>query len=66
MSRNRAPEHDYICRRCGCACEEDGTRHLGGGPGMKACRWAPDPVLRAAYEAEIAADIAGLRAMRNS
>lgn len=60
MARKRSPDHDWICRRCGCPCDMDGTRHVGGGQGMKACRWDPDPVLRSVFEAEIAADMAAI------
>jgi hypothetical protein len=52
MARKRGPEQDYICQRCGCACDRYGTKHEGGGQGMKACDKAPDPILRSAYEAE--------------
>lgn len=62
MARKRAPERDWICLRCGCPCEEDGSRHLGGGRGMRACSRAPRPVLRSALEAEAAAVVASLRA----
>jgi hypothetical protein len=65
MGRKRAPEHDWICRRCGCACDEGGQRHLGGGQGMRACKREPDPVLRSELEAEAAAVVAGLRARSN-
>ena len=54
MSRKRPPEHDYICLRCGCACNPSGDRHLGGGPGMRACGLPPRPVLRSDWEAEVA------------
>ena len=64
MARKRSPEHDFICQRCGCACDESGTRHLGGGPGMRACRFPPDPILRAQFERETAAAVAGLRRTR--
>lgn len=63
MARKRSPEHDWICRRCGCACTMPGApepRHVGGGQGLRACRWAPDPVLRADHEAEAAAVVAAL------
>jgi hypothetical protein len=52
MARKRAPEHDYICQRCGCACDRYGTKHVGGGQNMKACNKPPDPILRSVYEAE--------------
>lgn len=64
MARKRAPEHDYICQRCGCACEADGSRHLGGGQGMRACKFPPDPILRSEAEAEAGAIVAALRARR--
>jgi hypothetical protein len=66
MTRRRPPDCDYICRRCGCACNITGTRHLGGGSrDMRACKRSPDPILRADFEREIAADVAGaLRARR--
>jgi hypothetical protein len=54
MARKRSPEHDYICQRCGCACDEYGTKHLGGGQGMRACRRTPDPILRSEHEREAA------------
>lgn len=60
MARKRTPDHDYICRRCGCPCGPQPGKHLGGGQGMKACRGPSDPVLRSVYEAEIAEDIAML------
>ena len=62
MARRRPPEADYICRRCLCSCDVAGTRHLGGGSrGMHACAGPPLPVLRAWFDAEIAADVAVLR-----
>lgn len=61
MSRRRPPEHDYICRRCGCACNAAGTRHLGGGSrDMRACDRAPEPLLRSDFEAQIRADVAAV------
>lgn len=64
MARKRSPEHDYICRRCGCPC--DFTKHIGGGQGMRACGQAPDVVLRSAYEAEIKADLEAIFGRRAS
>jgi hypothetical protein len=61
MARKRSPENDWICQRCGCACDAQGERHLGGGQGMRACRFPPDPVLRRDAEAEAAALVAALR-----
>lgn len=62
MTRRRSPEYDYICRRCGCACDSIGHRHLGGGNAtMRACRRGPDPVLRREFEREICDDVAALR-----
>jgi hypothetical protein len=59
MARKRSPENDWICQRCGCPC--DWQRHLGGGQGMRACRFPPDPILRGEAEAEAAALVAALR-----
>lgn len=64
MARKRSPEHDYICIRCGCPCDAAGTRHLGGGQGMRACKKPPHPMLRSQFEAEAAAVMAGLRATK--
>jgi hypothetical protein len=64
MARKRSPEHDYICQRCGCPCDAGGTKHLGGGQGMRACRFAPDPILRSEHEREAAAVVRGLRLRR--
>jgi formylmethanofuran dehydrogenase subunit B len=55
MARKRSPEQDYICQRCGCACDRYGTRHEGGGQGMKACNKTPNPILRSVHEAEVKA-----------
>lgn len=58
MARKRAPEHDWVCQRCGCPCNPPGhiqQVHVGGGQGMKACSLAPQPILRSVMEAEIAA-----------
>lgn len=60
MARKRAPEHDYICQRCGCPCDQFGTRHLGGGQNMKACKKPPNPILRSVYEAEAKAVVQGI------
>lgn len=58
--RRRPPEYDYICRRCGCAC--NGRRHLGGGStAMRACGKPPDPVLRSVFKAEVREDVAAIR-----
>lgn len=65
MARKRAPEHDYICRRCGCPCDEGGTKHLGGGQGMRACKRPPDPVLRSEYDADIALVAEAFRVTRD-
>jgi hypothetical protein len=64
MARKRSPEHDYICIRCGCPCDAGGTRHLGGGRGMRACKNTPHVMLRSEYDAMIAADMAAFRARR--
>lgn len=64
MARKRSPEHDWICRGCGCPCDQAGTKHLGGGQNMRACKRAPIPVLRSVYEAEAAAAVAAVRARR--
>lgn len=68
MARKRSPEYDYICTRCGCPAEGDGSRHLGGGRGMRACKkqaGQPLPVqLRREFEAEAAAVVAQLRGRR--
>jgi hypothetical protein len=64
MARKRSPEHDYICQRCGCACDEQGTRHLGGGQGMRACRFPPNPILRSEHEREAAELVRSLRLRR--
>jgi hypothetical protein len=61
MARKRAADNDWICQRCGCPCDAAGERHLGGGQGMRACKWPPDPILRSVAEAEAAAIIRGLR-----
>jgi hypothetical protein len=57
MGRKRAPQHDWICIRCGCPCEADGSRHLGGGQGMRSCKKSPRPMLRAEFEEMIRADL---------
>lgn len=64
MARRRTAEHDWICRRCLCICDPAGTRHEGGGPGMKACGLPPLPVLRSEHSSEIAAEVRGLLARR--
>lgn len=62
MARKRPPEYDYICRRCLCACNIAGTRHEGGGSAnFRACGKPPIPVLRSAYQREIAEDVACIR-----
>lgn len=56
MARKRPPEYDYICLRCGCPCEADGSRHWGGGTiNHRACGWPPRPILRSVFEAEMQA-----------
>lgn len=54
-------EWQWVCRRCGCACSPDGSRHTGGGPGMRACRQQPDPIRRVEMKAEARAAIAAVR-----
>lgn len=61
MARKRAPEDDYICQRCGCACDQYGDKHVGGGQNMKACEKPQHPILRSEYEAEAAAVVASLK-----
>jgi len=63
MARKRSPEHDFICRRCGCPCDAAGRKHIGGGQGMKACGSRPDVILRSDYEAQIAADMQYIRSL---
>lgn len=54
MTRRRPPQYDYICQRCGCACDAGGTRHLGGGSrGMCACGKPPDVVLRSDFDRDV-------------
>jgi hypothetical protein len=57
MARKRSPQYDFICIRCGCPCDEAGTRHFGGGQGMRACGKPPNPMLRSEYEADIRATL---------
>lgn len=64
MGRKRAPEHDYICRRCGCPCESYPGRHVGGGQGMRSCRTTSDPVLRRDFEEEARDAVASMRLYR--
>jgi hypothetical protein len=54
MGRKRQPHNDWICMRCGCPCDQAGTKHLGGGQGMRSCKKSPVPVLRSVLEAESA------------
>lgn len=61
MSRKRQPQYDYICRTCGCICNASGTKHTGGGPGMKSCGRTPVPILRSEFQESVRADLAGLR-----
>lgn len=61
MTRRRPPENDFICRRCGCACDAPGTRHLGGGSrDMRACGQPPEPVLRSELKAQTRAEVAAV------
>jgi hypothetical protein len=64
MGRKREPDHDWVCRRCGCPCVMPGTtrtgKHVGGGQGMRACNQA-EPVLRRDLEHEAQQVVAGLR-----
>lgn len=67
MSRKRAPEHDWICRRCLCPCMPPGhpeQRHIGGGQGMKACKLGADPILRSEHDAEVSAVVGAIRSRR--
>lgn len=50
MGRKRSPEYDYVCRRCGVACDLPGTRHYRGGRSPRACKGTPDPTLRREYD----------------
>ncbi|SKK36945.1 hypothetical protein [Mycobacteroides abscessus] len=62
MTRRRSPQHDYICRRCLCACNISGTRHEGGGSAdFRACGKPPIPVLRSDFVKELAEDVASIR-----
>lgn len=57
MARKRSPEHDWLCLRCECPCNppwHSQQVHVGGGQNRKACRKAPNPILRADYDAMIA------------
>ena len=62
MSRKRPPVHDYICRRCWCACDRHPLRHIAGGSSEFVACQAPEPVLRSTYERGLASDIAAVRA----
>lgn len=62
MSRKRPPGNDYICRRCRCACDRHGLRHIAGGNAEFVACQRPVPVLRSNYKRELAADIAAVRA----
>lgn len=55
---------DFVCRRCGCACDAAGIRHRGGGPGMRACGKPPHPVLRSELAHEASSIAAAARARR--
>lgn len=59
MARKRSPEHDYICKVCTCPCDQYGSRHLGGGQNMRACKGPPQPVLRSEWESMVAEFVAG-------
>jgi hypothetical protein len=62
MTRKRPPEYDYICSRCLCACESDGSRHISGGSAdFTACKKGPVPILRSEWKAGIKADVAAIR-----
>jgi hypothetical protein len=63
MARKRSPENDYLCIRCGCPCDAAGTKHLGGGQGMKACGKKPHARLRSEWDAEMEADADAIRAI---
>lgn len=65
MARKRQPHNDWICLRCGCPCDQAGSRHLGGGQGMRSCKKSPVPMLRSALEAETQEILAGLALNRN-
>ena len=49
MTRKRSPEYDYVCRRCGVACEHD--RHYRNGWTKGGLCKHPTPMLRRDYEA---------------
>lgn len=62
MARMRAPEDDYICQTCQCACDRWGIKHLGGGSkNFTCCGKTPLPILRSEWEAMIKSDVAGLK-----
>lgn len=62
MGRKRAPEDDYICMRCQCACDQAGTKHVGGGDANHtSCGKTPNPVLRADWDAMMSADLVAVR-----
>jgi len=61
MARKRSAEHDFICKVCNCPCEADGSRHLGGGQNMRACKGAPQPILRSEWDAMMAEMVACAR-----
>ena len=70
MGRKRAPEHDYICIRCGAAVDGpwEGAKHVSGGAvrGQKACGKPPVVRLRSDWEAELDRDAkAAVAAIRN-
>jgi hypothetical protein len=61
MARKRAPEDDYICQVCQCACDRFGKKHLGGGDAYhRACGKPPVPILRTEWNAMIKAEVSGL------
>ena len=60
MARRRSADHDYICIRCGCPTDVIGSKHLGAGPGRKACDYPPNPMLRRDYDAMILNDLRGI------
>jgi hypothetical protein len=62
MARKRAPEDDYICMRCQCACTPSGDKHISGGDSAHtSCGKPPSPVLRADWDAMMKADLVAVR-----
>lgn len=54
MGRKRAPEADYICAVCGCACNPSGDKHIGGGDAAHtSCGKPPVAVLRSKWDADL-------------